>query len=178
MFSRVLLVVVGGALMSAPAPALAVSDFWQAKAEPDGSMRYACGETCAQTQLICLHEIVPNREPVPIEEMADEAIVPWGQMDFSLLARVSSDRAGLSGAEKIVDGKRSDGPAIVPFGGADWVLAHYQMQAKAGTLAADLMLWPDAKGVAMLRCSYNAGLDDEGSTLAIRQLAESLRLTP
>lgn len=178
MLGRVLMAVVTAALLVAPTPAQAVSDWWLVAAMPDGAMRYSCGNGCAQTQLICLHEITPNREPVPIEEMADEAIVPWGQMDFSLLARMSSDRAGLSGAEKIVDGKRSDGPAIVPFGGADWVLAHYQMQAKAGTLAADLMLWPDAKGVAMLRCSYNAGLDDEGSTLAIRQLAESLRLTP
>lgn len=178
MLARVLLVAVAGALTSAPVPALAASDWWLVAAMPDGAMRYSCGNACAQTQLICLHEIVPNREPVPIEEMADETIVPWGQMDFSLLARISSDREGLSGAGKIVDGKRVNGPAIVPFGGADWVLAHYQMQAKAGALAADLMLWPDPKGVAMLRCSYNAGPDDEGSTVAIRQLAESLRLTP
>lgn len=128
--------------------------------------------------MICFNEIVPNREPVPIEEMADEAIVPWGQMDFSLLAGIASDREGLIGAGKIVDGKRLDGPAIVSFGGADWVLAHYQMRAKAGELAAEFLLWPDAKGVAMLRCSYNAGADDDGSVVAIRQLAESLRLIP
>lgn len=178
MLGRVLMAVVTGVLLVAPAPARAVSDWWLVAATPDGAMRYSCGDACAQTQLICVHDIEPNREPVPIEEMADESIVPWGQMDFSFLTQISRDREGLAEAGKIADGKRLSGPAIVPFGGADWVSAHYQMRTKTAGLAGEFLLWPDPKGVAMLRCSYAAGLDDDGSVVAIRQLAESLRLTP
>lgn len=178
MLARVLLVAVVGALLSAPAPAFAASDFWQSEARPDGATQYFCGDACAETQLICVHEVVPDQNPVLIKDIADETVVPWGQIDFSVMLRIAGDRDGAAGAGKNVDGRRLKGPVIVSFGDADWVSAQYGLRAKTGQLDGQLLLWPGPVGVVMLRCSYYGGVDDDGSTVAIRQLAESLRLTP
>lgn len=159
-------------------PAGAVSDLWLATAGPDGIMRYSCGDACAQTQVICVHEVIPEQGPGLVEDLVDQALVPWAQIDFSVAARIAGDREGLAGAEKIVDGRRVEGPAIVSFGGSDWASAQYALDSKSGGLAAEFLLWRPAEGVATLLCSYKAGLDDAGTEVAIRQLAESLRLTP
>ncbi len=177
MLARMLLMTVAGVLMSIP-PAQAVSELWQAEARPDGATQYSCGEACGQTQLICVHEIVPDQQPVRIEDIADEAVTPWEQIDYSLIFRMAGDRGGAAGAGKNINGKRLKGPVIVSFGGADWVSAEYQIGAKAGDLEAQALLWPVKEGVSILRCGYNGAADNDGAVVAVRQLAESLRLTP
>lgn len=175
MLKRVLLAAV---LVGAPAPGWAASDLWQSAARPDGATQYFCGDSCAQTQVICVNEVIPDQNPVRIEDIADEAVVPWGQIDFSLMFRIAGDRDGATGAGKTADGKRLEGPAIISFGGTDWVAARYRVRIKAGELQAQALLWPVKEGVSILRCSYNGDIDDAGVTVAVRQLAESLRLTP
>ncbi|GLQ08734.1 hypothetical protein GCM10007913_06660 [Devosia yakushimensis] len=174
----ILLVALASALVGAPMSAGAASDIWHSAAGPDGIMRYSCDDACAQTQVICVHEVIPEPGPGRVEDLVDEALVPWGQIDFSVAARIAGDRENLAGAGKIVDGKRIEGPAVVSFGGSEWASARYAMESKGGGLAAQFLLWRPAEGVATLLCSHKAGVDDAGAEVAIRQLAESLRLTP
>lgn len=166
------------ALMVAPMSAWAAPDGWVAATGADGIMRYTCGDECAQTQVICVHEVIPEPGPGRIADLVDEARVPWGQIDFSVAVRIGKDREGLAGSGAITDGKRVEGPAVVSFGGSDWASARYAMDSKEGALAAEFLLWRPDEGVATLLCSYKTGADDTETAVAIRQLAESLRLTP
>lgn len=166
------------ALMAAPMPAWAAPDGWVAAVGADGIMRYTCGDECAQTQVVCVHEVIPEPGPGRVEDLVDEAVVPWGQIDFSVAIRIGKDREGSAEAGKITDGKRVEGPGIVSFGGSEWASARYAMDSKGGALAAEFLLWRPDEGVATLLCSYKAGADDAGAEVAIRQLAESLRLMP
>ena len=136
----------------------------------DGEMRYACGEDCPETQLICVRDAQPAPPAITLEDMADEAKVPWGQIDFWLGTGVVADRSSL---EPVIDGKRSEGPGVVSFGGLDWVRADYDVQTATGSgLSASLLMWPGNDGMALLRCSFKPHPTAEAM---IEELAQGLR---
>lgn len=135
----------------------------------DGETRYACGDDCPETQLICARDTQQAPAGIAIKDIANEAIMPLGQINYWVIAQVVADRP----SDQIVDGKRMEGPALVSFGGFDWVRMDYAMQATGGgALSASLLMWLDENGLALLRCSFKP---HSGADAMVEELALSLR---
>lgn len=152
------------------APALASEPAWQSTAQPDGTTRLECGADCADAGIICIGFSEHGSKALRVEEIADEALASWAQIDYSTLASAIADR-DLS-QDVVTGGERSRGPEAVALGGRDWVSARYDFAANGQALSIELRLWLEKSELLGLRCSYRTGntVDD-----MIDDLAMSLR---
>ena len=164
-FAAVLLVALCSTAASAAEPA------WQQTDNPDGTVRFACGQDCADTALICVRFSQPGDKALRVEDMVDEVAVAWGQIDFSTVSSAVADRE-LGAEADVTGGERSCGPEVLTFGGADWVGAGYDFAAGDQAMAVKLLLWPKKSELLGLRCSYRANGD---VTTMVEDLAVSLR---
>ena len=134
----------------------------------DGETRYACGKRCPETQLVCVRD---GQQPAPAGLTAQDiaANIPLGQVDYWFMVGAIADRP----EGGIVDSRRSSGPDVVAFGGADWVWAEYDLPAARGVdFAGSLVMWPESHQMAILRCSF---LADASPRAMIEELAGSAR---
>ena len=146
--------------------------WWLTASRPDGAMLYHCGDLCRDEKLVCVHFSQPGPDRLKVQDLVDEMLVPWGQIDFSTASAVLEDR-DLVGVSDISGGGRLEGPQIIAFDGSDWATARYGFETLAGeAVNIDLLLWPDGTKLQGLRCSYRAGTN---AVPLIQDLAGSLR---
>lgn len=153
-----------GALLLAAAPAVSSAPPTFA----EGETHFACGKRCPETQLVCVRD---GQQPAPVGLTPQDIVanIPLGQIDYWFMIGAMADRP----ESGIVDGTRVSGPAVVSFGGSDWVWADYDLPAARGVdMAGSLVLWPQDNQMAILRCSF---LAQTSARTMIEELAGSLR---
>jgi len=151
-------------------PASAGDVIWDETPNADGSVQLTCGDTCAEGELVCVSFWQPGSKMLQVEDLIDEALIPWGQIDFTTAASVVTDRDELI-ADDVTGGERSEGPDVVAFGGQSWVRARYEFEADKKGYGIDLLMWLKKADIGGLRCSYRKGVDVDANieALAVRQ---------
>ncbi|UYO00919.1 MAG: hypothetical protein KIT02_06880 [Devosia sp.] len=147
------------ALALCAAPSLGQEDPWGLRLQGGANVaRQDCDRACQQARLVCVVFSHAGSKAFRAEDLTDDRNLPWGQIDFAMLASMVSDRKDID-PSVIADGSRRSGPQVVSFADHDWVHADYDFVSGSRNYAITLLLWPDKSVTRGLRCSYAATSD-------------------